>query len=331
MSFFDDLRRAIVKGFFLFLILIPLVVAFLTNPEFESSTARPTDRLKEASSQDLERHVRQLASISPARNFRNQQSLSRAGEYIKKVWSDQGYVVTSQRFEAGGATYENLIVTVGPEDAPSRIVVGAHYDVHEEQPGADDNASGVAGLLELTRLMKPRTPSDKRIDFVAYTTEEPPFFGTNQMGSAVHAESLLPEKAKIKLMISLEMIGYFSDQPNSQNFPVPSLKYLYPNVGNFIAVIGNPKSWMVTRQVKTLMRSRASIPVESLNAPGRFPGVGLSDHVNYWHRGIPAVMITDTAMFRNDNYHKETDTPDTLDFGRMAEVVNGVLGVLTEL
>jgi Zn-dependent M28 family amino/carboxypeptidase len=202
-------------------------------------------------------------------------------------------------------------------------VVGAHYDTAGPLPGADDNASGVAGLLELARLLG-TTPPRIAVELVAFSLEEPPAFATPDMGSAVHAASLAAEGARVRLMICLEMIGYFSDRPRSQHFPAPGLGLIYPDVGNFIAVVGKLGQGAAVKRVRGAMRAATPLPVESITAPRLLPGVDLSDHRNYWDHGWDAVMITDTAMFRNPHYHEPSDTPDTLDFERMAQVVTGV-------
>jgi Zn-dependent M28 family amino/carboxypeptidase len=201
-----------------------------------------------------------------------------------------------------------------------------------EQPGADDNASAVAGLLETARLLQPQAATLKRrIDFVAYSLEEPPFFATEHMGSAVHAQSLHAEKARVRAMLCYEMIGYFSDAPGSQQFPDAALAAQYPSTGNFIIVVGKQGQEALTQQVQTLMRAHSTIDVQRINLPTSQRLAGLSDHRNYWHYGYEAVMINDTSFLRNPHYHEATDTIDTLDFERMAQVVNGVFGALLAL
>ncbi|RYZ79452.1 MAG: M28 family peptidase [Proteobacteria bacterium] len=239
------------------------------------------------------------------------------------------FKVEEQKYVADKRTYKNLMTSFGPENA-SRIVIGAHYDVAGEAPGADDNASGIAGLLELSRLLRQRLPDLKhRVDLVAFTLEEPPFFKTNFMGSAMHASSLKTAGVDVKLMLSLEMIGYYSDALDSQKFPLSALGYVYPTTGNFISVIGNVDSPFLVRKVKTLMQKSANLPVEGLAAPKALVGIDFSDHRSYWEQGYPALMVTDTAFFRNPHYHELTDTPETLNYEKMAETVEGVYGVIT--
>lgn len=272
-----------------------------------------------------------LTGIKPARQYRNLASLNKAADYIHAEFKKLGGPVTEQKFLVEGHEYRNIIASFGPPDA-ERLIVGAHYDVCGEQPGADDNASAVAGLLETARLLQPQAASLKRrIDFVAYSLEEPPFFATEHMGSAVHAAALHAEKARVRAMLCYEMIGYFSDAPGSQRFPDAALAAHYPSTGNFIIVVGKQGQETLTQQVQTLMRAHSTIDVQRINLPASQALAGLSDHRNYWHYGYEALMINDTSFLRNPNYHQASDTIDTLDFQRMAQVVNGVFGALLAL
>ncbi|GGF27801.1 M28 family peptidase [Hymenobacter cavernae] len=279
----------------------------------------------------LHADVKFLTSLQPARNHRNLGSLNKAADYIHAELQKLGIPVQEQKFPVDGHEYRNVIASFGPPTA-ERIIVGAHYDVCGDQPGADDNASAVAGLLETARLLHEQNPTLKhRIDFVAFSLEEPPYFATDHMGSAVHAKSVNAEKAPVKAMICYEMIGYFRDEPGSQQFPDPRLAALYPNTGNFITVVGKQGQEGITQRIKTLMKAHAKIDVQSINLPTSQGLAGLSDHRNYWRYGYDAVMINDTSFLRNPNYHKATDTIETLDFRRMAEVVNGVYGAILGL
>jgi hypothetical protein len=209
-----------------------------------------------------------------------------------------------------------------------RLIVGAHYDVFTN-PGADDNASGVAGLLELARLLDTLKPVLKyRIDLVAYTNEEPPYFRTEQMGSAVHAKYLSDNKIKVKGMICLEEIGYFTDEAKSQSYPLDILHLFYPERGNFIGVVGKIGQRKIVRRMKSKMRSGSVIDIRSINAPRWVTGIDYSDHLNYWNYGYDAVMINDTSWYRGNQYHTGGDTPDRLDYERMAQVVSGVYNAM---
>jgi hypothetical protein len=197
--------------------------------------------------------------------------------------------------------------------------------------GADDNASAIAGLLEIARLVKTHEKElPYRVDFVAYTLEEPPFFHTKNMGSYIHARFLSENKIPVKGMICLEMIGFYSDQKNSQRYPLSLMRLFYRNTGDFIGVISNYGSSSLTKQVSRNLRA-TSIKVEKLKSPSFLTGVDFSDHRNYWEFGYDAVMITDTAFYRNPNYHEPSDTIDTLDFNRMKQVVKGIFWVLINM
>jgi len=254
--------------------------------------------------------------------------LAKAGAYIEGIFREAGGRPWKQTYAARGREFTNYGVTFGPEGG-SRLIIGAHYDACGELPAADDNASGVAGILELAQRLGSHPPGC-RVDLVAYTLEEPPFFRTQDMGSARHAASLVAEKATVRAMISLEMIGRFEDAPGTQHIPFP-LSLFYPDRGNFIAVVGRFSDLGLTRKVKTAMRAADPLPVHSLSGPRWIPGVDFSDHHPYWDRGFPAIMITDTAFNRNRDYHTEGDTPEKLDYRRMAQVVQGVEMALRDL
>jgi Zn-dependent M28 family amino/carboxypeptidase len=277
----------------------------------------------------LERRVEELVGRFHPRDFGHPENLSRAARFLAEELRRTGAVVSEQAYEAAGATYANVVAAIGP-DTTDVVVVGAHYDVAGEMPGADDNASGVAGLLELADLLVGANLS-RRVELAAYALEEMPFFSTGQMGSAVHARSLAEAGRRVRAMLCLEMIGCFSDEPGSQQFPFAPLRLFYPGRGNFIAVVGNLGGAGVVRRVKRSMRKAGDLPVHSINAPPFVPGVDLSDHVNFWRQGDPAVMITDTAFYRNPRYHTERDTAETLDYRRMAKVVAGVRQAVLDL
>jgi Zn-dependent M28 family amino/carboxypeptidase len=277
--------------------------------------------------ENLRATVQYLAGMQPPRNYKNIASLDKAAGYIRRKLESYGLPTSEQAFQVTGRTYKNIIATIGPTNKP-RIIVGAHYDVCGDQPGADDNASGIAGLLETARFAKAHEASlAYRVEFVAYALEEPPFFGTRNMGSYVHAKSLHDAKADVHGMICLEMIGFFRTEENTQEYPLGSMKLFYPNTGNFIAVVGNFSSSGLVKLVSKQMRT-AAIQVSTIKAPSWVQGVDFSDHRNYWKFGYDAVMVTDTAFYRNANYHETTDTANTLDFGRMQEVITGVCRVL---
>jgi Zn-dependent M28 family amino/carboxypeptidase len=279
----------------------------------------------------LESIVRTLSN-SP-RDSAHIENLDRAAALIADELTSAGATVTEQEYRVssanGSGTYRNVIGTLGPNTGDV-IVVGAHYDACGPYSGADDNGSGIAGLIELARLLAHATLST-RVQLVAYSLEEPPFFRSPNMGSAQHASLLKQNGTKVRAMISLEMIGYFNDDPTSQAYPAPFLRPFYPSSGNFITVVGNLKSISLVRSVKKAMMAGSELPVYSINAPGWIPGIDFSDHLNYWNHGFPAVMVTDTAFYRNKAYHTANDTPDRLDYHKMAQVIQGVYQAIINL
>lgn len=277
----------------------------------------------------LEEHVRRLTTYFFPRDEGSPDNLRHAAGWIGQRLEAAGGRVTEHLYDAAGSTYRNVYASFGPETG-ARIIVGAHYDTAGRQPGADDNASGVAGLIELGVLLG-RYPPRGRVDLAAYALEEPPHFATPAMGSAVHAAALRREGKAVRAMIALEMIGRFDDAPGSQGFPVPLLRLFYPSRGDFIMVVGALGRGSLARRVKRAMRAAGTLPVHSINAPRFVPGIDFSDHLNFWAEGYDAVMITDTAFYRNPDYHTLRDTPDTLDYPRMAQVVEGVHAAVLDL
>lgn len=274
----------------------------------------------------LKAHVRMLSETLHPRSVEELTNLEAAANYIHAEFTATGAVVADQWFTDRGEKYRNVIARFGPAEGPL-LVIGAHYDSFEATPGADDNASGVAGLIELAGLLD-RHPPLRPVELVAYTNEEPPHFRYPSMGSAHHAASLRAAGRDISLMLALEMIGWFSDAPGSQTYPLPGMTLLYPDKGDFIAIIGRFGDWSETREVKAAMRSAGDLPVHSMNSLALIPGVDFSDHLNFWAEGYPALMITDTAFYRNPYYHAAEDTYDRLDYARMAKVVEGVFAVV---
>lgn len=304
---------------------LSLMALFFFGNKIVEKSKKPLKYLLPVSQDRLYKDVEALVNVHPARNYKNLASLNQVADYISEQFKLMGADFEFQEYQVNGETYKNVLASYGDPLAKKRIVVGAHYDVCGDQAGADDNASAVAGMLEIARLMFLKKPDLKyRVDFVAYSLEEPPFFNTEYMGSAVHARSLKQAEVDVELMVCLEMIGYFSDEPNSQEFPVSFLKWFYPTTGNFIAVIGKMGQGGKVRKFKKLMKRIAKIDVQSITAPTILPGIDFSDHRNYWAEGYPAVMINNTAFYRNKNYHEKSDNIESLNFDKMAEVVGSV-------
>jgi len=273
--------------------------------------------------------VRYLSETIGQRSWKDLDKLAASADFIEKRIQENGCTTEQQHFPFRGNTYANIITEIIGADPVCReiLVVGAHYDSCEGTPGADDNASGIATLLELVRLTKEK-PLRRTARYVAFCLEEPPAYMTKHMGSYIHAESLHKEGAKVFGMISLEMLGYYCNEKGSQYYPSSLFKLAYPNTGNFIAFVGNFSSRNFSKSVKSAFTSASSFPVESLNGFSIIPGVDFSDHRNYWKFGYPAFMITDTAFYRNPNYHDSGDTPDTLDYERLATLTKALYETL---
>jgi hypothetical protein len=273
----------------------------------------------------FQRHVEYLCAQAFPRNPTAADRLNLAADYIKASLSGTGASVSEQPYEAFRKPFRNIIARFGPVAGP-RVVVGAHYDVYGELPGADDNASGVAGLLELARLLAARH-LDSPVELVAFSTEEPPYFGGPEMGSAVHARSLQAAGVRVQVMIGLEMIGFFSP---AQPYTTLPLYLVYPRTGDFITVAGRWADRSLARELKKCFRGATTVPAVSYSGPVGI-GADLSDHRNYWAAGYPAIMVTDTAFMRNRNYHTTQDLPSSLDYARLAGVVDGVLSGVVHL
>lgn len=271
----------------------------------------------------LRGHVNMLAGTIGERNTLHYRQLQLSAEYIANCFRELGYTVREESYLANEKQVINVEAGLKGVRQPEEIVViGAHYDSPPESPGANDNASGVAALLELARQFKETKPG-RTIRFVAFANEEPPFFRTEQMGSRVSAANARKRGEKIVAMLALETIGYYAEKAGSQQYP-PPFNYFYPDSGNFIAFVGNLASRSLLRDSIRTFRETAVFPSEGLAAPAFIKGVGWSDQWAFWQEGYPGIMITDTAPFRYPHYHEITDTPDKLDYERMTRVVAGV-------
>lgn len=278
----------------------------------------------------LKNHVYILANEIGPRNIWRRSSMDSTVKYLDKVLSDLGYDVQRQDFRSYDVTSVNLEVEIPGSLHPEKIVVvGAHYDTVSDCPGANDNGSGVAALLEIARLLANSSPH-RTIRLVAFANEEPPFFFSNTMGSAFYAARCRDRKENITGMLSLETIGYYSDTIGSQHYPFP-FSMFYPDTANFIGFVGNIRSRQLVRQTIGTFRNHARFPSEGLAAPSFIPGIGWSDHLSFWRKGYPAIMVTDTAFYRYASYHTPADTPEKLDYERMDRVVTGLVPAILEL
>jgi Zn-dependent M28 family amino/carboxypeptidase len=277
----------------------------------------------------LRRDVVELAETIGERNVVKYAALRKAADYVEAGLRVAG-PVTRHTYQASGRDCDNLEVEIRGTTAPGEIVVvGAHYDSVVNCPGANDNASGTAGLLALARALANAKP-ERTLRLVAFVNEEPPHFRSEEMGSRVYARRCRERNETVTAMLSLETIGCFTDKPNTQKYPAP-LGLCYPSTGNFIAFVGNVGSRSLVRRCVKAFRAGAAFPSEGAALPGWLPGVGWSDHESFWENGFPAVMVTDTAPFRFPHYHLRGDTPDKIDFERCARVVAGVEHVIRDL
>ncbi len=264
-----------------------------------------------------------LAEEIGERNVFRPRALSQAAEYIEQQWSDAGYEVTPQTYEVEGVRCSNLEITRCGKRRPDEILlIGAHYDSVLGSPGANDNGSGVAAMLEIARRFSTLDP-DRTVRFVAFVNEEPPFFLSGKMGSLVYARAARDRGDRIELMVALETIGCYSDRPGSQQYP-PLFRYFYPDKGNFIGFVSNFHSRRMLQTFTAAFRDQSEFPVESAATFSWVPGVAWSDHRSFWRTGYRALMVTDTAFYRYPHYHEPTDRAEHLDYVALAEVTEGL-------
>ena len=285
-----------------------------------------------ATAAHLKTHI--VAIASKPHNVEHYDELEKSAHYIENALTRLGYKPAAQVYEADGKAVRNIEVVIEPKDpARSRgtIVLGAHYDSYGDAPGANDNGTGTAAVLELARLLTDlRDKTDTRIRLVLFTNEEPPYFQTPEMGSYRYAKLLAGRREPIIGMISLETLGCFTDEPGSQHYP-PPLGMLYPSKGNFIAFVGMIGSRDFVRALVASFRGHTAFPTVGGVAPGFVPGIDWSDHWSFEEFRYPAVMITDTAYFRYPHYHQPSDTPDKVDYERLARITHGVERVVREM
>jgi hypothetical protein len=290
----------------------------------------PLNAEQQVVQQRLRAHVAFLAGRIGERNYMKLRALDSAANYIRTTFDSLGFETREHTYAAGKATFRNIEVSIPGRTAPGEIVVvGGHYDTVFDSPGADDNASGTAAVLELARLLR-QTPHDRTIRLVAFANEEPPFFWTDSMGSLRYARAARARGDTIVAMISMESLGYYSDAPGSQRYP-PILGWFYPDRGNFIGVVGNIASRSLVHGMIRDFRETTQFPSAGSAAPTQLPGIGWSDHWSFWQAGYDGVMVTGTAPFRNRNYHERSDTPDSVNYDHMARVVDGVARVVNRL
>ncbi len=283
-----------------------------------------------ALARELDADIKKLCGEIGERNVNKYASLVAAAAWIEKSLATAGYTVERQTYTVKGREVTNLIAEI-PGGAATKeiVVVGAHYDSVPGSPAADDNGSGLAALLATARALAKEKP-DRTLRFVAFVNEEQPFFQEREMGSLHYAQRCRQRQDNVVAMLSLETLGYYTDAANSQRYP-PPMGMLYPSTGNFIGFIANRQSEALVRRAAASFRAHEKFPSEWGALPGDWPGVGWSDHWSFWQQNYPAIMVTDTALYRNPNYHRASDKPATLDYPRMARVVEGLTAVIKDL
>lgn len=292
-----------------------------------SRTPRPYDAAVDPAAElatELRAHVVALAETIGERNVSRPAALHAARDYVSSQFRAHGLEPRLETFEVSGVACSNVIAEIPGRSQPAEIVLlGAHYDSVVGSPGANDNGSGTAALLALARRLA-GAHSPRTLRFVAFVNEEPPWFQTDEMGSRVHAQGCRARGENIVAMLSLETLGCYSDAKGSQRYPSPLLKLAYPSRGNFIAFVGNLASRPLVRAVVKTFRASATVPSEGAALPEFVAGVGWSDHESFWREGYPALMVTDTAVYRDPNYHTPHDLPAALDYPTFARVVLGL-------
>ena len=272
----------------------------------------------------IKKHLIAITKTFGNRDYSSVDNLNKTADYIYEEFKKYADTSWIQEYEVVGQKpkYKNVICSFGLENK-QRIIIGAHYDVCDIQEGADDNASGTVGLLELARLLKAQK-LNYRIDLVAYSLEEPPYFRTDAMGSYIHAKWLSDNKISVAGMICLEMIGYFKEERKTQHYPLGLFKLFYGGKGNYITLVKKFGSGKFARKFSKTFISVRSIRTKKFSGPKWIQGIDFSDHLNYWKFGFSALMITDTSFYRNPNYHEKSDTMETLNVARMANVIDSV-------
>ncbi|MFB3926085.1 MAG: M20/M25/M40 family metallo-hydrolase [Syntrophales bacterium] len=315
-----------------FAILAALLAYPIIKIRISPSISRPAPSpLRSGAAIDLYRHVETLSVKIGSRSVFEYAQIDAAKEYIETVLRDSGIPYSLQTYSFEGKTYSNVIVTIAGKIRSAEVVIfGAHYDSVLGTPGADDNASGVSILLEMCRALRSFSPG-RTLKLVFFALEEHPIFHTENMGSYVYAAWARESTEDIRAMVALEMLGYYSDVKGAQSFPLPFMSLIYSSTPDFVAVVGNPKSKDIVKRIRDSIRKVPGLPVETLAASGMVPGVDLSDHAPFWDMGYPAVMITDTAFYRNPNYHSPSDTIETLDFEKMSLLLKGLIQTARDL
>lgn len=278
----------------------------------------------------IKKHLKVITKTDGFRNHENIPLLNKTAKYIYSEFRKYADTTYYQSYEVKGKTYKNVICRFGSKINKPIIVAGAHYDVCGNQEGADDNASGVVGLLELARMLHKKELS-RPIELVAYTLEEPPYFRTPHMGSNIHAQHLKKNNIPVYGMLAIEMIGYFDDKKESQDYPVKVMKVAYGTKGNYILLVKRSGYGDFVRNFSDQFNESEELITKNIKAPAKIQGIDFSDHLNYWNAGYDALMVTNTAFYRNKNYHQVTDKMETLNIDKMSKVINAIYNALINI
>jgi Zn-dependent M28 family amino/carboxypeptidase len=283
---------------------------------------------------NLARHVDRLAGLIGPRPASKPAALTAAAELVARELAGAGYTFERQTYLAGGHEVANIVAELpGGKKKDEIVIVGAHYDTVETTPGADDNASAVAVLIEVARRMRSLQPA-RTVRFVAFACEEPPHFHTGEMGSQIHARQCRMRGEHVRGMLCLEMVGYYATGPGSQQAP-PAIPRIFhgvlPKQGDFLAAVGNLRSVQLLRRFRRGFKRAVRFPLFSIALPEVIREIRFSDNSSFWDQGFPALMLTDTSFYRNPHYHLPSDTPDTLDYDSMSQVTLGVVGGACEV
>jgi len=311
--------------------LVSLLIWFgVTQPVFSFFTSSSVPEIDQV---QLKKHVEALSKTYAPRSPEFE-GIRPAAHYIYRQLTEIGHPIGKkphyQAFGTMAGSFSNIIFKLGPATAET-VVIGAHYDTKNAFPGADNNASGVAVLLELAKALSiVEKDLPIRVELVAYALSEGSVLGTSDMGSFKHAEMLKKKNRRVKLMISVDSVGFFSSKPNSQKYPFSFMKLVYPTTGNFISISSHLQDFLELRAVKKSFKKASSLDVRSINAPENFPNIANSDQISYWSNGFPAVMLTDTRSYRNADYNTENDTADKLNYAGMALVVQGLYQTIVD-
>lgn len=318
-------------GGLLVLALIGYRAMIAVKPKVARPTVGDAERAEIAALEGrLMEHVRVLGARIGERNLNRPLAFRAAADYIREIWAGQRFVVVEEPFEVGGVRAINLVAERRGSARPGAIVlVGAHYDSVAGSPGANDNATGVALLLELSRAMREEVLATT-VRFVAFANEEPPYFMREGMGSRVDARQARRRGEDILAMVSLETLGCYSNAPGSQRYPFPFGAF-YPSTGNFLAVVGNLRSRVLVVDFLRRFMAASDFPVEGVASPQWIPGIAWSDHWAFWEEGYRALMLTDTAPFRYPKYHSRGDLPDAIDAAAFARVGHGIIQAVRQM